>query len=103
MSTSPPTEKNTETEATEESPKGSLFTFRTDVVKTSWHREILEEYREIQIAIEQPNNPYGTIVCDHISPHLLFSLAPGLQKDLFDRKSSFPRRLLLMMRLSTMW
>jgi hypothetical protein len=88
--TAQPEKKTAEKQAEEESKKGSLFTFRTDVGKTSWHRKVSEQDKHIQIAVERLGNPDGMILCDQISPHLLFSLAPALQNELLGRRIVLP-------------
>ena len=84
--------KEPEQEQVEKQAKeGSLFTFRTDLVKTSWHHEVFEPSQYIQITIEQLGDPTtNLVICDQIPPQLLFSLAPALQNDLHDRRIVLP-------------
>lgn len=69
---------------------GSLFTFRTDVIKF-WRHEASEPRQDIQIAIEQPSDRTTDIlVCDHVPPNLLFWQAPLLRNDLYHRRIVLP-------------
>ena len=74
-----------------ETKAASLFTFRTDVANTSWRHGVSEPRRDIQIAIEQQGELVtDLVVCDHVSPRLLFSLAPLLINDLCDHRIVLP-------------
>ncbi|KAJ4287660.1 hypothetical protein N0V90_012363 [Kalmusia sp. IMI 367209] len=59
----------------------SLFTFKNNASQTTWRKQAAnDDNKYIQILVEREDYPNGAIISDRIEPHLLFKLAPALQK-----------------------
>ncbi|KAF2443631.1 hypothetical protein P171DRAFT_445018 [Karstenula rhodostoma CBS 690.94] len=73
------------------SPPVPLFTFSKSDSRTTWHRQATREQSYIQLVVEREGFPHGAVIADRLDPHLLFKVAPALQKRLEGRRIYVPR------------
>ncbi|KAJ4348055.1 uncharacterized protein N0V89_009427 [Didymosphaeria variabile] len=72
------------------SPPPPLFTYDKNTSRTTWHKQTADEQNYIQLVVEREGFPHGAIIADRIDPHLLFKVAPALQKRLEGRRIFIP-------------
>lgn len=67
-----------------------LFTFGKSVARTTWNAHATSEQNYIQLVVEREGFPNGAVIADRLDPHLLFKVAPALQKRLEGRRIYVP-------------
>ncbi|KAL1601568.1 hypothetical protein SLS60_006483 [Paraconiothyrium brasiliense] len=72
------------------SPPPPRFRFNKSTSRTTWYRHSEDEENYIQLVVEREGFPHGAIIADRIDPHLLFKVAPALQKRLEGRRIYIP-------------
>jgi hypothetical protein len=72
------------------SPPPPRFSFHKNESRTTWHRKAVHEQNYIQLVVEREGFPNGAVIADRVDPHLLFKVAPALQKRLEDHRIFVP-------------